>query len=104
MKILFFDIGVSLGDMVTDFLQGFNMIFDFKQKWKPSNSKFCKVVGDEDEGPCAWQVELQETVWGYGVTVLVICWIPGLVAVIHMLAHYRLVLDVIISQRTQCIN
>ena len=93
MKILFFDIGVSLGDMVTDFLQGFNMIFDFKQKWQPSNSKWCKVVGDEDEDPCAWQVELQKTVSGYGVTVLVICWIPGLVAVIHMLAHYRFVLD-----------
>ena len=96
MKILFFDIGVSLGDMVTDFLQGFNMIFDFKQKWKPSNSTLCQVVGGE-EVPCKWQLELKDTVLGYGVTVLIICWIPGLVAVIHMLAHYRWVIDMLIS-------
>ena len=92
LKILFFDIGVSLGDMVTDFLQGFNLIFDFKQKWQPSNSTLCQAVGG-DEVPCKWQLELKKTVLGYGVTVLVICWIPGLVAVIHMLAHYRWVLD-----------
>ena len=95
LKILFFDIGVSLGDMVTDFLQGFNLIFDFKQKWQPSNSTLCQAAGGA--GPCKWQVELQETVWKYGVTVLIICWIPGLVAVIHMLAHYRWVLDMLIS-------
>ena len=91
MKILFFDIGVSLGDMVTDFLQGFNLIFDFKKKWAPSNSTLCQAVGG-DEVICKWRFELKDTVKWYGVTVLVICWIPGLVAVIHMLAHYRWVL------------
>ena len=71
LRVLFFDILVSFGDAVTDFLQGFNLIFP---DW------FSTRV----------QPEPGDTTWKYGVATLVICWIPGLVGVIHMVTHYRL--------------
>ena len=64
LKIIFFDIAVSLGDAITDILQGVNLIV--------------KRGG--------WDVN--ET-WLYGVGVLIVCWVPGLVCVLHILSHYR---------------
>ena len=60
--------GVSLLDVFTDFLFGFNLLFDFENRW---NS------------------ELKAEAAAYGYIVLLSCWIPGLVAVIHMAASYR---------------
>ena len=69
LKILFWDIGSSLGDTVTDFLQGFNLIFDvYANEWWKFRSRNYQV---------------------YGVIVLLINWIPGIVAVIHIISHYR---------------
>ena len=67
LKIVFFDITISLGDAVTDILQGIYLVYWY------------------DEGG-NW--ELKET-WRYGLGVLVVCWLPGLVCVIHILAHHR---------------
>jgi hypothetical protein len=65
LKIIFVDIWTSLGDAITDFLQGFFLIFDFHTgEWK-------------------------DDTYQYGIIVLIACWVPGIVAVIHILAHYR---------------
>ena len=65
LKIIFVDIGISLGDAVTDILQGVYLMVDFSEwEWKDLTYK-------------------------YGVGVLVVCWVPGLVAVIHIMSHYR---------------
>ena len=68
LKILFWDIGSSLGDTVTDFLQGFNLIFDLMaEEW--------------------WK--LRDDTEVYGIIVLLIIWVPGIVAIIHTISHYR---------------
>ena len=61
--------GLSILDVLTDFLFGFNLIFDFDNKW---NS----------------EIKLEAVKYGY--IVLFSCWIPGLVAVIHMTASQRM--------------
>ena len=67
LKILFWDIGSSLGDTVTDFLQGIYLIYDwFAEGWV-----------------------LREDTQYYGIIVLLINWVPGIVAVIHIISHYR---------------
>eukprot|EP00092_Neocalanus_flemingeri_P002160 GFUD01002300.1.p1 GENE.GFUD01002300.1~~GFUD01002300.1.p1 ORF type:complete len:1094 (-),score=216.09 GFUD01002300.1:133-3414(-) len=67
LKILFWDIGSSLGDTVTDFLQGLYLMYDwFKVGWVP-----------------------RDDTWYYGIIVLVINWVPGIVAIIHIISHYR---------------
>ena len=66
LKIIFFDIGTCLGDGITDFLQGFFLMFDFYTGFS-----------------------VKEDTWNIGVIVIVGCWLPGLVAVLHILAHYR---------------
>ena len=68
LKIIFFDIWVSLGDAITDFLQGLFLMFDFYAGFS-----------------------IKEDTWDIGVIVIVACWVPGLVAVLHILAYYRYV-------------
>ena len=65
--MVFFDIAISFGDAVTDVAQGLYLMFDF--------STF------------PWTVK--DLTFSYGVMVLVVCWVPGLVAVIHIMSHYR---------------
>ena len=67
LKIIFFDIAVSLGDAITDILQGVHLIIKRK-----------------DDG--GWGLNEH---WQYGVGVLIVCWVPGLVCVLHILSHYR---------------
>ena len=66
LKIIFVDIWTSLGDAITDFLQGFYLMFDF-------NNSF----------------EWKSDTYHYGIIVLIACWVPGIVAVIHIMAFYR---------------
>ena len=58
LKIIFIDIGVSLGDVVTDFVQGVNLIFD-------------------DNWNILWLT------FHYGLLVLIITWIPIIPILIH---------------------
>ena len=67
LKMVFFDIAISFGDAVTDIAQGLYLMFDF--------STF------------PWGVK--DLTYNYGLMVLVVCWVPGLVAVIHIMSHYR---------------
>jgi hypothetical protein len=66
LKIIFFDIWISLGDAITDFLQGLFPMFDFYAGFSVKNDT-----------------------WEYGVIVIATCWVPGLVAVVHILAYHR---------------
>jgi len=66
LKIIFVDIWTSLGDAITDFLQGLFLMFDFYDGFSVKNDTF-----------------------GYGVIVILACWVPGVVAVVHILAYYR---------------
>ena len=68
LKVLLFDLAVSFGDAVTDILQGVYLIWWYNEK---------KGWG------------LKEDTWHYGLWVLGVCWVPGLVCVIHILSHYR---------------
>ena len=68
LKVVMFDLAVSLGDAVTDILQGVYLI-----------------IWHDEEG--VWR--LKTDTWHYGLWVLVVCWVPGLVCVIHILSHYR---------------
>ena len=68
LKVVLFDLAVSLGDAVTDILQGVYLIWWY----------------NEEKG---WG--LKEDTWHYGLWVLGVCWVPGLVCVIHILSHYR---------------
>ena len=68
LKIIFLDIIVSLGDAVTDILQGIHLIY-----WPGQHS------GE-------WELK---TTWKYGLSVLGVCWVPGVVCVLHILAHFR---------------
>ena len=58
LKILLVDIGISLGDVVTDFLQGISLVFD--SDWN-----------------------IQWNTYHYGVAILVVMWIPAIVAILH---------------------
>ena len=58
LKILLVDIGISVGDVVTDLLQGLSLVFD----------------GD-------WNV--QWSTYQYGLAVLGVMWIPGMVVLFH---------------------
>ena len=58
LKILLVDIGISLGDVTTDLLQGLSLMFDAE-----------------------WNV--QWSTYHYGVGVLSIMWLPGLVVLMH---------------------
>jgi len=78
LKIIFVDIFFSLGDHITDFLQGFNLMF-----------------GDLlDVSMAAWSLEFLNKHWDqrgqYGLIVLLLNWSPGIIAVVHMLAYHRL--------------
>ena len=66
LKIIFLDIWFSLGDAITDFLQGLYLMFDFYDGFSVKNDT-----------------------WGYGLIVIVACWVPGVVAVMHILAYHR---------------
>ena len=68
LKILLFDLAVSFGDAVTDILQGVYLICWYNERGE-------------------WG--LKEDTWHYGLCVLIVCWVPGLVCVIHILSHYR---------------
>ena len=59
LKIIFIDIGVSLGDVMTDFIQGINLLFD--ENWN-----------------ILWLT------FHYGLLVVIITWIP----IIPILIHY----------------
>ena len=58
LKILLVDIGISVGDVTTDLLQGLSLVFDAE-----------------------WNV--QWSTYHYGVGVLSIMWLPGLVVLMH---------------------
>ena len=58
LKILLVDIGISLGDVTTDLLQGLSLVFDAE-----------------------WNV--QWNTYHYGLAVLGVMWIPGLVVLLH---------------------
>ena len=58
LKILLIDIGISVGDMITDLLQGLSLVFD--SDWN-----------------------LQWSTYHYGIAVLSIMWLPGLVVLLH---------------------
>ena len=64
LKILLLDIGISVGDIVTDILQSINLIWS--SDWS-----------------------LQQSTLVYGVAVLVFMWLPGIVAVLHFVTHTR---------------
>ena len=68
LKIVFVDILISIGDAVTDILQGVYLL-----GWFDENSQ--------------WRAK-PETM-NYGVLSLVICWVPGIICVLHILSHYR---------------
>ena len=60
LKILLVDIGISLGDTVTDFLQGINLIMDF------------------DDGT------LRMSSMSYGVGIILVSWLPMVVVFLHL--------------------
>ena len=61
LKILLVDIGISLGDVMTDLLQGLSLVFDAE-----------------------WNV--QWSTYHYGLAVLGVMWIPGLVVILHQVS------------------
>ena len=63
LKIVLIDIGISLGDVVTDFVQGLSLVFD----------------ADWSIAPTAH----------YGLLVLVTCWLPGPLTLLHLCLHHR---------------
>merc|ERR1719427_1405873 len=69
LKIIFVDIFTSLGDTLTDFLQGWNLLFDWDS-----------ALGRYVANSCTFS---------WGLFVLVINWVPGLVAVVEIITHYR---------------
>ena len=60
LKILLLDIGISLGDTVTDLLQGFNLILDFPT----STVRWSSLP--------------------YGLAILLASWLPLPIAVLHL--------------------
>lgn len=63
LKIILIDIGISLGDVVTDFVQGLSLIFESDWSLAPTTN--------------------------YGILVLLTCWIPGPLTLLHLCLHYR---------------
>ena len=63
LKIMLLDIGISLGDVVTDLVQGLSLVFD--ANWNYSSTAH------------------------YGVLVLVTCWLPGPLTLLHFCLHHR---------------
>ena len=63
LKIIFLDIGISLGDVVTDLVQGLSLIFE----------------GDWGLAPTAH----------YGAMVVLTCWLPGPLTLLHLCLHHR---------------
>ena len=61
LKIIFLDIGISLGDVVTDLVQGLSLIFE----------------GDWGLAPTAH----------YGAMVVLTCWLPGPLTLLHLCLH-----------------
>ena len=64
LKILFIDIGISLGDVVTDLAQGINLIFDHN-----------------------WNI--QWSTFQYGVIVLVLVWLPLVPLALHVVTFRK---------------
>jgi len=63
-----------LGNVVHGlFLQGFNLMFDLRKIWET----------DEDRSV------VRENTWQYGVIVLLMNWVPGIVAAIHIVLFHR---------------
>ena len=60
LKILLVDIGISLGDTVTDFLQGINLILDFSDG------------------------TLRVSTVSYGVGIILVSWLPLLLVFLHL--------------------
>ena len=60
LKILLLDIGISLGDSVTDFLQGFNLILDFST------------------------ASVRWSSLPYGLAILLAAWLPLPIALLHL--------------------
>ena len=63
LKIILIDIGISLGDVVTDVVQGMSLIFDANWSLAPTSN--------------------------YGIFVLVTCWLPGPLTLLHLCLHHR---------------
>ena len=64
LKILLIDIGISLFDVITDLLLGLSLIFD--EHWKVSST------------------------YQYGLLILLTCWLPGPVTLIHFGCSHRM--------------
>ena len=63
LKIILIDIGISLGDVVTDFVQGLSLIFESDWSLAPTAN--------------------------YGILVIFTCWIPGPLTLLHLCLHHR---------------
>ena len=63
LKIILIDIGISLGDVVTDVVQGMSLIFE--ANWGIASTS------------------------NYGVLVLLTCWLPGPLTLLHLCLHHR---------------
>ena len=63
LKIILIDIGISLGDVVTDFVQGLSLIFESDWSLAPTAN--------------------------YGILVISTCWIPGPLTLLHLCLHHR---------------
>jgi len=67
LKVIFVDILITgFGDAITDLLQGIYMIIE-----EPLN-----------------KADQSETV-GAGIAVILICWVPGIVAILHLIASHK---------------
>ena len=60
LKILILDIGISLGDTVTDMLQGFSLIID--------------------DGSLSFRISTMR----YGIAIILASWLPVMIAIIHL--------------------
>ena len=63
LKIILVDIGISLGDVVTDLVQGLSLVFE--DDWSIASTAH------------------------YGILVLVTCWLPGPLTLLHLCLHHR---------------
>ena len=63
LKIILIDVGISFGDVVTDVVQGISLIFD--ANWRIASTA------------------------NYGVLVLITCWLPGPLTLLHLCLHHR---------------
>lgn len=65
LKVLFFDVFITIGDVVSDFAQALALF----------NSKSEKTLTGET--------------WIYGLVSMVVIWLPGVVCAIHIISMYR---------------